>query len=79
MASTLYLKPAELYQSSIKKLHCNSVYFLSSQLFQLKELRRRGGEGPFSIVSVGALNPVSKVATRKAQDKNRRVVIVLVP
>ena len=45
----------------------------------VKELRRRGATGPFAIAAVGALDPATTVNTQKAQDKNRRVVIVLIP
>ena len=42
-------------------------------------LKARGAKGPFAVASVGALDPVTNVQTRAAQDKNRRVVIVLIP
>lgn len=42
-------------------------------------LKARGAKGPFSVASVGALDPVSMVKTQAAQEKNRRVVIVLIP
>lgn len=45
----------------------------------VKELRSRGAKGPFVIASVGALDPASTGKTQAEQDKNRRVVIVLVP
>jgi outer membrane protein OmpA-like peptidoglycan-associated protein len=42
-------------------------------------LKARGAKGPFSVASVGALDPVTMVKTQAAQEKNRRVVIVLIP
>jgi outer membrane protein OmpA-like peptidoglycan-associated protein len=45
----------------------------------VKELKARGAKGPFSIASVGALDPETTVKTQAAQEKNRRVVIVLIP
>ena len=42
-------------------------------------LKARGAKGPFTVASVGALDPVSMVKTQAAQEKNRRVVIVLIP
>ena len=45
----------------------------------VKELKARGAKGPFSIASVGALDPATTLKTQAAQDKNRRVVIVLIP
>ena len=45
----------------------------------VKELRSRGAKGPFAIAAVGALDPATTVKTQEAQDKNRRVVIVLIP
>ena len=42
-------------------------------------LKARGSKGPFAIAAVGALDPASNVQTQAAQDKNRRVVIVLIP
>ena len=45
----------------------------------VKELKARGAKGPFSVASVGALDPATTVKTQVAQEKNRRVVIVLIP
>ncbi len=45
----------------------------------VQELRSRGAKGPFAIAAVGSLDPASKGKTEKEQDKNRRVVIVLIP
>lgn len=45
----------------------------------VKELKARGAKGPFSVASVGALDPATTLKTQAAQDKNRRVVIVLIP
>ena len=45
----------------------------------VKELKSRGAKGPFAIATVGALDPASKGKSQAAQDKNRRVVIVLIP
>ena len=45
----------------------------------VKELKARGAKGPFSVASVGALDPATTVKTQAAQEKNRRVVIVLIP
>lgn len=45
----------------------------------VKILKARGAKGPFAVASVGALDPVSLVKTQAAQEKNRRVVIVLIP
>ena len=45
----------------------------------VKILKARGAQGPFTVTSAGALNPVSMVKTQAAQEKNRRVVIVLIP
>ena len=45
----------------------------------VKILKARGAKGPFAVTSVGALDPVTKVKTQAAQEKNRRVVIVLIP
>lgn len=42
-------------------------------------LKARGAKGPFTVASVGALDPASMVKTQAAQEKNRRVVIVLIP
>jgi outer membrane protein OmpA-like peptidoglycan-associated protein len=38
-----------------------------------------GAKGPFYFTSAGALDPATKAMTAKAQAKNRRVVIVLIP
>ena len=38
-----------------------------------------GAKGPFYFTSAGALDPATKTMTEKAQAKNRRVVIVLIP
>jgi alpha-tubulin suppressor-like RCC1 family protein/outer membrane protein OmpA-like peptidoglycan-associated protein len=48
-------------------------------LATVQELRSRGTKGPFAIAAVGSLDPASKGKTEKEQDKNRRVVIVLIP
>jgi len=45
----------------------------------VKELKSRGAKGPFAIAAVGALDPASKGKSEADQDKNRRVVIVLIP
>ena len=45
----------------------------------VKELKSRGAKGPFSVASVGALDPATTLKTQAAQEKNRRVVIVLIP
>lgn len=45
----------------------------------VKELKARGAKGPFSVASVGALDPATTLKTQAAQEKNRRVVIVLIP
>ncbi|MCX6530053.1 MAG: OmpA family protein [Actinobacteria bacterium] len=45
----------------------------------VKELKSRGAKGPFAIAAVGALDPASKGKSQADQDKNRRVVIVLIP
>ena len=45
----------------------------------VKELKARGAKGPFSVASIGALDPATTVKTQVAQEKNRRVVIVLIP
>jgi alpha-tubulin suppressor-like RCC1 family protein/outer membrane protein OmpA-like peptidoglycan-associated protein len=45
----------------------------------VKELKSRGAKGPFAIATVGALDPASKGKSQADQDKNRRVVIVLIP
>jgi hypothetical protein len=45
----------------------------------VKILKARGAKGPFTVTSAGALDPVSMVKTQAAQEKNRRVVIVLIP
>ena len=45
----------------------------------VKELKARGAKGPFSVASIGALYPATTVKTQVAQEKNRRVVIVLIP
>jgi alpha-tubulin suppressor-like RCC1 family protein/outer membrane protein OmpA-like peptidoglycan-associated protein len=45
----------------------------------VKELKLRGAKGPFAIATVGALDPASKGKSQADQDKNRRVVIVLIP
>lgn len=45
----------------------------------VRALKARGSQGPFGIAAVGALDPATTVQTQSAQDKNRRVVIVLVP
>jgi outer membrane protein OmpA-like peptidoglycan-associated protein len=45
----------------------------------VKELKARGAKGTFSVASVGALDPATTLKTQAAQDKNRRVVIVLIP
>ena len=45
----------------------------------VKILKSRGAKGPFAVTSVGALDPVTTVKTQAAQEKNRRVVIVLIP
>ena len=45
----------------------------------VKELKARGAKGPFSVASVGALDPATTIKTQAAQEKNRRVVIVLIP
>ena len=43
------------------------------------ELRSMGAKGPFYFTSAGALAPASTKMTQRAQAKNRRVVIVLIP
>jgi outer membrane protein OmpA-like peptidoglycan-associated protein len=43
------------------------------------ELRKMGAKGPFYFTSAGALAPASTKMTQRAQAKNRRVVIVLIP
>lgn len=45
----------------------------------VKELKSRGAKGPFAIAAVGALDPASRGKSEADQDKNRRVVIVLIP
>jgi hypothetical protein len=45
----------------------------------VQEMQTRGAKGPFAIAAVGSLDPASKGKTEKDQDKNRRVVIVLIP
>ena len=45
----------------------------------VQELRSRGAKGPFAIAAVGSLDPASKGKSQTDQDKNRRVVIVLIP
>ena len=45
----------------------------------VKGLKLRGAKGPFAIATVGALDPASKGKSQADQDKNRRVVIVLIP
>ena len=54
---------------------------LSKQRAQaaVKALKSRGSKGPFAIAAVGALDPATTKQTPAAQDKNRRVVIVLIP
>jgi outer membrane protein OmpA-like peptidoglycan-associated protein/Tol biopolymer transport system component len=44
-----------------------------------KALKNVGATGPFYATSAGALDPVTRVQTQSAQDKNRRVVVILVP
>jgi outer membrane protein OmpA-like peptidoglycan-associated protein len=43
------------------------------------ELRTMKATGPFSVSGVGALDPARSARTEKAQAKNRRVVVVLIP
>ncbi len=45
----------------------------------VKELKSRGAKGPFAIAAVGALDPATNGKTQASQEKNRRVVIVLIP
>ena len=44
-----------------------------------KSLKKIGATGPFYVTSASALDPVSKAQTQTGQNKNRRVVIILVP
>jgi outer membrane protein OmpA-like peptidoglycan-associated protein len=43
------------------------------------ELRSMGAQGPFYITPAGALAPATTKMTQAAQEKNRRVVVVLIP
>jgi alpha-tubulin suppressor-like RCC1 family protein/outer membrane protein OmpA-like peptidoglycan-associated protein len=45
----------------------------------VKELKSRGAKGPFAIAAVGALDPATNGKTQASQEKNRRVVLVLIP
>jgi outer membrane protein OmpA-like peptidoglycan-associated protein len=38
-----------------------------------------GAQGPFYITPAGALAPATTKMTQAAQEKNRRVVVVLIP
>jgi outer membrane protein OmpA-like peptidoglycan-associated protein len=51
----------------------------ASFIATVKELQSRGAKGPFAIAAVGALDPASRGKSEADQDKNRRVVIVLIP
>jgi outer membrane protein OmpA-like peptidoglycan-associated protein len=44
-----------------------------------KLLKKIGATGPFYATSASAFDPVSKAQTQRGQNKNRRVVIILVP
>jgi outer membrane protein OmpA-like peptidoglycan-associated protein len=54
---------------------------LSSERAQaaVSAMKSRGIEGPFAVAAVGALDPVNTGSSRADQDKNRRVVVVLIP
>lgn len=45
----------------------------------VKEMKRLGATGPFYSIGVGVADPADPTYSREAQNKNRRVVIVLVP
>lgn len=44
-----------------------------------KSLKKIGATGPFYATSASVFDPVSKAQTQRGQNKNRRVVIILVP
>ena len=45
----------------------------------MKALKSFGVKAPFATSSVGANDPASKATSEKAQDRNRRVIIALIP
>lgn len=57
----------------------NKALSRSRAINTVREMKRAGATGPFYSVGVGAADPEVKSTSRKNQDKNRRVVIVLIP